>query len=130
MRYRAPLLLVLFATLLSACDYWPKELRPLAESIDEQVSGETVAWLVGSDVVVIMIGKSPLYERPAPELEPVAADLAAQAIRFVDVPLESVAVTFVEGDVHDEAEGEKEFLFLVTGDGPELIKDPPEPMKL
>lgn len=111
---------VLTAIMVSACDFWPDELGPLAESIEREVAGETTAWRVGGDVVVINVANSPLYRENSAELQAAATDIAAQAITFADVPLESVSVTFHEGDVSEEAEKLREFIFLVKDNRPVL----------
>ncbi len=54
-------LMFLVVILVSACDFWPKELKPMAKSISQQVSGNTTAWLAGGDVVVINVASSPHY---------------------------------------------------------------------
>lgn len=113
----------LTALLLSACDFWPRDLKPLAESISQQVSGETTIWLVAGDVVVINVAGSPLYRSTRPELEAVAADMAEQAIAFTASPLESIAITFHEGELSDDPEKMQEFIFLVTENGPVLQPD-------
>ena len=53
----------LLACLLSACDLWPRDLVALAESINQQLGGQTTAWLVGGDIVVIIVEGSPVFER-------------------------------------------------------------------
>jgi len=108
------------AILLGACDFWPRNLEPLAESITRQVSGETTAWRVGGDVVVINVAGSPLYRKGPAELATVATDIAAQAIGFSTVPLESIAVTFHEGEVSGDPGKMREFIFLVEGKRPVL----------
>ena len=110
----------LAALLLSACDFWPRDLKPLAESMTQQVSGETTVWLVAGDVVIINVAGSPLYRTTRPELEAVAIELAEQALAFAAAPLESIAITFHEGELSEDPEKMQEFIFLVTEDGPVL----------
>lgn len=111
---------LLAVLLLSACDFWPRELKPLAESITQQVSGETTIWLVARDVVIIDVAGSPLYRTTRPELETVATDMAEQAITFTSSPLESIAITFHESGVSDDPEKMQEFIFLVMENRPVL----------
>lgn len=114
---------LLIALMVSACDLWPRELRPLADSISDQVSGETMAWRVGGDVVVINVAGSPFYHEAPEYLEAVATDLAAQAIDFCEVPLESIAVTFHEKEISDDPGTMREYIFLVRDGQPELFTD-------
>lgn len=113
-------LAVLSAVVLGGCDFWPRELGPLAESITRQVSGETTAWLVGGDVVVIDVAGSPLYQEEETALAAVAGDLAGQAIEFVGTPLESIVIAFHEGDATGDEQRTREFIFLVMEDRPVL----------
>jgi len=113
-------LLVLTTILLGACDFWPRNLEALAESVSRQVSGETTAWLVGGDILVIDVARSPLYRAAQPELEASATGIAEQAIVFAGAPLESVSVTFHEGEVSDDPERMREFIFLVMDNRPVL----------
>ena len=112
--------MLLVAILVSACDFWPKDLQSLAESISQQVSGETTAWLVGGDSIVINVASSPLYLVDQPELEIRATDIAEQAIGFSEVPLEAIAITFYEGEVTEDQEKMREFIFLVKENRPIL----------
>ena len=91
MRFLSTKLVLLAAVLVSACDFWPRDLEPLAESVSRQVSGEATAWLLGGDVVVIDVTNSPLYRAVQPELEAQATAIAEQAIAFIEAPLESIA---------------------------------------
>lgn len=120
MRFFAIKLMLVAAILASACDLVPDDLDALAESIDRQVSGKTTAWLVGGDVVVIDVAGSPLYGSPQAELETVASGIAEQAIAFTETTLVSVAITFHQGGVTDQAERQREFIFLVTDGHPAL----------
>jgi len=113
-------LAALAALLLSACDFWPRELEPLAESVAEQVSGATTAWLVGGDVLLIDVAGSPLYAQPLPDLERSASGLADQAVAFTTGPLESIVITFHEGEVSDDPDRTREFIFLVLEGRPVL----------
>lgn len=107
----APLTLLVVIS-LSSCGFWPEELKPLAESISQQVGGEAMAWRVGKDVVVINVANSPLYQEPLEELQSVAADIAAQAVAFASVPITSVAVTFHENEISDVPDEMREFIFV------------------
>lgn len=111
---------LLTAVLLSACDFWPKTLEPLAESITRQVSGDTTAWLLDGDVLVINVAGSPLYQKAQAALEAAATDIAEQAIVFSTVPLESIAITFHEREVTADPESTREFIFLVMDNRPVL----------
>jgi len=113
-------LVFLVAILVSACDFWPKDLKPLAELIGQQVSGETTAWLVGGDVIVITVASSPFYQATQQELEAQATEIAEQAMGFTEAPLESIAITFYEGEVSDDPEKMREFIFLVMENRPVL----------
>ncbi len=107
------MLAVLLALLLSACDWWPRSLEPLAESIRQELSGDTEAWLVGGDIAVINVAGSPAFGRPEPELEALALELAEQTIEFVETPLEAVTVTFYRNAMTDEGDDRAEFIFVV-----------------
>lgn len=120
MRLLSLALCSMMAVLASACDFWPRNLEPLTESIARQVSGETTAWRVGGDVVVITVAGSPLYGGDPTELATAATRVAAQAIEFSTVPLESVVITFHETEVSEDPETTREFIFLVEGDRPAL----------
>jgi hypothetical protein len=106
--------------LISACDLWPKQLEPLAESISEQVSGDTTALLLGGDVVVIDVAGSPSYQIAEAELEILATGIAEQAIESTARPLESIAVTFYEDQVTGDSEKMREFIFVVMNGRPVL----------
>lgn len=127
MRLKPPFLsvplLLLTALLVGACDFWPKNLEALAESVSRQVSGEATAWLVGGDVLLINVAHSPLYRAAQPELEASATGIAEQAIASAAAPLESVSITFHEGDVSDDPDRMREFIFLVMDDRPVLQPD-------
>ena len=116
MRLHFNVLALLVVILVSACDYWPRELKPLAKSISQQVSGETTVWLAGGDVVVINVAGSPRYRQPQRELEALAIDIAEQAIGFAATPLESIAITFHESEVTEDSGRMREFIFLVIDD--------------
>ena len=120
LRPPAFVLIVLTIVLVTACDYWPEELDGLADSITQDVSGETTAWRVGRDVVVIDVAHSSLYHGKPAELEATATDIAAQAVAFTSVPLESVSVTFHEGEVSEKAEKMRGFIFLIKENQPVL----------
>jgi len=106
--------------LVGACDFWPRDLEPLAESISGQASGETTAWLVAGDVVVIDVAGSPFYRQDPAELETLATDIAEQTVAYISAPLESIAVTFHEGEISENAEKRRQFIFLVTENHPVL----------
>lgn len=111
------------AVLVSACDFWPKDLKPLAESISEQVSGETTAWLLGGDSIVVNVANSPRYRATQSDLEALATEIAGQAIEFSQAPLEAIAITFFEGAVSDDPEKMREFIFVVLENRPILQPD-------
>jgi len=116
-----PLILAfLVAVLVGACDFWPKDLKPLADSISRQVSGETTAWLVSGDVVIIGVAGSPLYRQQRAELVAVATDIAEQAVAYIPTPLESIAITFHEGEISEDPEKMRQFIYLVTDNRPVL----------
>ncbi|MBT8049033.1 MAG: hypothetical protein HKN57_03310 [Xanthomonadales bacterium] len=92
----------------------------MAESIAQQVSGETTAWLVGRNVVVIDVASSPLYRADPLELETMATDIAKQTIAFSTAPLESIAITFHEGAVSADPGKTREYIFLVMENRPVL----------
>lgn len=108
------------AILVGACDFWPNELKPFAESVARQVSGDTTAWLLGGDVLVINVAGSPSYRMPQSELVVLATGIAEQAIEYAAAPLESIVITFFEGQVSDDPEKMREFIFLVFKDRPVL----------
>jgi hypothetical protein len=120
MRRLSIILGFLVAILVSACDLWPNELEPLAESISRQVSGDTTTWLLGGDVVVIDVAGSPSYQMPQSELEVLAAGIAEQAIAYSASRLESIVITFYEVQVSDDPDKMREFIFLVMKDRPVL----------
>ena len=109
--------------LLSACDLWPKELDALADSVSRKVSGETTAMLLGGDVVVLEIAGSPLYSESAPVLEAAAMDIAAQAVDAVEAPLEGIVIGFHEGEISEDADKTREFVFAVIEGRPILQPD-------
>lgn len=114
MRVLSVILWFLTAFLVSSCDLWPQGLGPLAESISQQVSGETEAWLVGGDVVVIEMASSPHYRTDPVELETLATEIAEQTVAFVSAPLESIAITFHEGTVSEDPQKMRQFIFVMT----------------
>lgn len=120
MRFLSVKLVLLLALLVSACDFWPRQLEPLAETISRQVSGETTAWLLGGDVLVINVEGSPAYRATQPQLEALAAGIAEQAMAFAAAPLESVVITFYEGAVSEDPESMREFIYLVLDNRPVL----------
>ena len=123
----APLALgLVLAIFVSACDTWPTELGPLADSITQQAGGDATAWRVGGDVVVIDVANSPAYRSAVPELEALATEFAGQAVGASDTPLESIVVTFHEGDVSDDPGKQHEFIFLVLDDRP-VLQPPLDP---
>jgi len=71
----------LMTSMVSACDFWPRDLKPLAESISNKVSGETTAWLVDGDVVVIGVAGSPFHLHKRSESEVLATDIAKRMRR-------------------------------------------------
>lgn len=111
---------LLITLLVSACDLWPRELKPLAKSIASQAEGEATAWLLGGDMVAIDVANSPGYRMSRTELEALAAGIAEQAIAYSDAPLESILVTFHEGAASGDPEKSREFVFLVTENRPVL----------
>ena len=120
LRYLSFTGVLLAAILAGACDFWPRDLEPLAQSISKQVSGNATAWLVAGDVVVIDVAGSPFYRHDQPELETLATDIAEQTVAFVSAPLESIAVTFHEGEISENTEKQRQFIFLVTENRPVL----------
>ena len=123
MRFIAVTLGCLLTMLIGGCDLWPKDLKSLADSIARQVSGETSAWLLSGDIVVIDVAGSPFYREPQPELEATAIDLANQVIVSSTKPLESIIITFHEEEVSEDAERMREFIFLVIENRPVLQPD-------
>ncbi len=108
------------AVLLSACDFWPKDLDPLAGSITRSGAGETTALLLGGDVVVIIVESSPLFESSQSDLEIAATAIADQAIEFSPVLPESIVVTFYKDQILDDANSAREFIFLLEDNRPVL----------
>lgn len=119
-RFPAITLVVLAAMLIAGCKFWPRDLEPLADSISRQLSGETTAWLAAGDVVLIDVAGSPSYWAPQEELEALATGIAEQAIGFIGVELESIAIAFHEGVVSDDPDHTREFIFLVMEGRPVL----------
>ena len=113
----------LAAFLLTACDFWPRNLEPLAESISQQVSGDATALLLGGDVLVIDVAGSPLYRESQARLEASATGIAEQAMASSPAPLESIAITFHEGEISDDTEKIRDFIFIVVEDRPVLQPD-------
>ena len=72
------------------------------------------------DVVVITVAGSALYQAAPSELEAQATEIAEQAIRFIAAPLESIALTFYEGEVASDQEKKRGFIFLVMENRPVL----------
>ena len=70
--------------------------------------------------MVIMVAGSPFYRGTRSELEALATEIAEQAIVFSTTPLESVAITFYEGEVSEDPDKMREFIFLVMEDRPVL----------
>lgn len=104
---------LLMAFVLSACDWWPKELKPVAESISKQVNGEATVWLMGGDALVVYIENSQSHQGAQPALQAVASEIAELALASVSTPLESIIITFYAAKVGD-AKGEMgEFIYLV-----------------
>lgn len=120
MRTTLKTLALLFLVSLGACNFWPKDLDELSNTITEQLGGKTTAWRVGGDVVVISIEGSPAWSDSPEVLESKATGIATQAIGYVEVPLESIVITFYEDVVTDHAEKIREFIFLVVDDSPVL----------
>jgi hypothetical protein len=123
MRILSVSLVLLISVMVSACDFWPKELKLLAELISQEVSGETTVWLISGDVLVINVAGSPLYLAAQQDLAASATEIAEQAIGFTKAPLESIAITFHAGEVSDEREKMREFIFLVMDNQPVLQPD-------
>ncbi len=119
-RFLSTTFALLAALLVGACDFWPKDLEKLAESISKQVSGKTTAWLVAGDVVVIDVAGSPFYRRDQAELEAVVTDIAEQVVAYISAPLESIAVTFHEGEISENPQKQSQFIFLVMENRPVL----------
>jgi hypothetical protein len=69
--------------------------------------------LLGGDVVVISVTNSPEFYTASAELETLASEIAAKAIVVAAVPLESISVTFFEGEISEEADKQRVFIFLV-----------------
>ena len=120
MRYTTQLLGVLAATALTACDFWPRQLESLADSIGQQVSGEATVWLAGGDVVIIDVANSPLYGEASSSLEAVATDIAQQTVAFTEQSLESIVITFHQGVLSEEPERMRSFVFMVQAGIPVL----------
>lgn len=120
MRFLSINLAFLAVLLISACDFWPRDLKPLAESISQQLSGEATAWLVSGDVMLIDVAGSPSYWKAPPELQALATGIAKQAIAFAAAPLESIMVTFHEAAVTEDPKKMQEFIFLVVDNRPIL----------
>jgi hypothetical protein len=112
--------LCLAAFLTSACDLLPNRLKPFERSLEQQFSGDASVWLVGGDVLVIDLAGSPGYLMQESELEGLAIDVAEQAMKYADRPLESIAITFHEGRVTADSDKEREFIFLVMKNRPVL----------
>ncbi|MEJ2384762.1 MAG: hypothetical protein P8Y54_10240 [Xanthomonadales bacterium] len=113
-------LMVLVASLVSACDFWPRDLESLAESISREVPGEVTAWLIAGDGIVIDVANSPLDLSAQSELETRATVIAERAIADIDAPLEFITVTFHAGDLSDDPAKMREFIFLVMEHRPVL----------
>lgn len=124
MRLRSITLGLVLAILVSACDFWPKELKPLAESLTQQLAGDTTAWLLGGNMVMIDVAGSPSYRQPQSELEALATGVAEQTIEYSTAPLESILITFHEGEVSDDPDRMREFIFLVLENRPVLQPHP------
>jgi hypothetical protein len=110
----------LLAVLVSACDFWPRDLEALAESIGQQTSGEATAWLVGGDVLLITVTGSPLFRAEPSELEAQASGIAEQAMASAPALLESIVITFYEHGVTDAEDTAREFIFVVIDGRPAL----------
>ena len=110
----------LLAVLVSACDFWPRDLEALADSIGEQTSGEAIAWLVGGDVLLITVTGSPLFQADPSKLETKATEIAEQAMAFDPAPLESIVITFYEHSIFDDEDTAREFIFVVVDGLPTL----------
>jgi len=113
----------LLTALVSACDFWPRDLEALAESIGQQTSGEATAWLVGGDILLITVTGSPLFQADPSELETQAIAIAEQAMAFDPAPLESMVITFYERSVYDDEDTARELIFLVMDGRPMLQPD-------
>ena len=123
MRLLSVKLTFLTAILVSACDFWPKDLESLAESISQQVSGEATAWLVSGDIVLIDVANSPSYQEAQTELEALATEIAKQTIEYSAAPLESIVITFHEDEISEDSKKMREFIFLVIENRPVLQPD-------
>lgn len=110
----------LLAVLVSACDYWPRDLEALSESIGEQTSGDATAWLVGGDILLITVTGSPLFRAEPAQLEARATGVADLSMAFAPAPLESIVITFYEQSVSDEEDKAREFIFVVVDGRPML----------
>ena len=120
MRFSLISLAILVALIASGCNFWPKELKTLAESISQQVSGHTTAWLMGGDVVVINISGSAHYQQAQPDLEALATELAEQVTQFLEEPLESIVISFYEKEASADTDEMREFIFLMLEGRPVL----------
>lgn len=69
--------------------------------------------LLGGDVVVISVTNSPLFFEASVELEALASEIASKAIVGAGVSLESISITFFEGEISEEADKQREFFFLI-----------------
>lgn len=120
MRFCSTTILLTAVLMLSGCDFWPKDLDPLAESITRGGAGKTTALLLGGDVVVIIIESSPLFEQSPSDQVAAASEIAEQAIAFSPVIPESIVITFYEGAIRDDAYSMREFIFLLQDNRPVL----------
>lgn len=120
MRLFSIVLSILAMISVSACDFWPTNLEPLAEAVAEQSSGEATAWRVGGDVVVIEVANSPLYRIAPLELEIKATEIAEQAIAYSPAPLEGIAITFHEGAVSEDQAKMRQYIFVMANNSPVL----------
>jgi transposase InsO family protein len=96
---------------------------PLADSISDRVAGETKAWRIGGDVVVITLANSPPCLQAPDQPEAVAIGLAPQAIDCCESPIGSIAVTLHEKEIFDHLGTAREYLFPVRDGRPELFTD-------
>jgi len=113
----------LLTALVSACDFWPRDLEALAESIGQQTSGEATAWLVGGDILLITVTGSPLFQADPSELETQAIAIAEQALSIDPATIESMVITFYERSVYDDEDTARELIFLVMDGRPMLQPD-------
>lgn len=109
---------------LTGCEYVPERLSALKASVEARTDGDVEAWRLGGDVVVVHVAGSPHYDAPEPELAALSEAIAREALQAVDVPLESIAVTFHEDSVSLDEARQRLMLFVVRGEVLERIAVP------